>query len=295
MSFKIKKLIGRKTNEPQDGPVLWESGQVRETAQQEDATHLYNIPVSPKALPGKGMIWVIQSPEGGDGSTTVATNLAAVLAISNPDKVILIDHDGFGAVRSRMGLPTNQCLVNILDWQDVQDVSQMHRAMVQHSTGVMVVPGVLHHDHIQFVTPSFVFKILSIFKERFDHIILDCSPVGQQNNSWAAALVADIVLTIIKPDRTSIDLVQDNLSYLNRLGCTDRSYLVLNQAGIPGGIKTTDLTNTMQSGLNISYSLPYSVNVQEANNKRELIAITKPKDDFSMEIRNLVKKLQGGA
>ncbi len=292
MAFKIKSLIKAKADAPPEEPTLWEPGSGDAVAGGEkEKTYLYNIPVHPKALPGPGVIWVIHSPEGGDGSTTVATNLAAVLAKDRPGKVVLIDLDGFGAVRSRMGLPTSQCLVNILDWQEVQEVGQMQRAMVQHSSGVQVIPGVLHHDHLQFVTPSFVLRILSILKERYEHIILDCSPVGQQNNTWAACLVADVILTVIKPDRTSLDLVKDNLSFLSRLGADDRFSLILNQAGLPGGIRTADLSNPGRSGLVIHHALPYSIHVQEANNKRELIALSRPKDEFADELRSLIKKL----
>lgn len=287
----IKKFFS-KQEEKNEAPMIWATSLPQMQDYQDEFVTLYNIPVSPQAIPGQGKIWVVQSPEGGDGATSVATNLAALLAKKHPEKVILLDLDGFGAVRSRMGLPVSNCIVTILDWQGVQQASQMQKAMVHHSSRVMVVPGVLHHDHMQLITADFIFNLLALLKERFEHIVLDCPPVGQQNNTWAASIVADIILTVIKPDRTSLDLVKDNKSYLNRLGCGSRTYILLNQAGMPGGIRQADILNKKQSDIDVDFVLPYSEYVHEANNKRMLITLSKPKDNFSQALREVIRKVE---
>ncbi|SHF61543.1 hypothetical protein SAMN02745133_03097, partial [Desulforamulus putei DSM 12395] len=74
----ISKSFSKRT-ETQETPVLWGTAVPKLQEHQEELVTLYNIPVSPQAIPGRGKIWVVQSPEGGDGSTTVATNLAALL------------------------------------------------------------------------------------------------------------------------------------------------------------------------------------------------------------------------
>ena len=265
----------------------------RVVTEDQNPDFLYNMPVAPAAIPGRGKIIALQAPEGGDGVTTIATNLAAVLAKSHPEQVALVDLDGFGAVRGRMGFPTGQCLVNILDWQEVEKASEINRALVAHSSGVMVVPGVVHHDQLPLVSPSLIFKLLSILKERFTYIFLDCPPVGQKNNVWAAALVADALLTVIKPSRVSLDLLPDNLSYLQRLGCAHRTGIILNQSGTPGSIKTRDLLKEYQGLLDIDQVLPYSRYVEEAANKRELIALSRPRDEFARNMNQVAATVVG--
>ncbi|WP_031516635.1 AAA family ATPase [Desulfofalx alkaliphila] len=294
----LGKLINlakkNKEYQEEECPVLWQPGEYASSDEEtKEITHLHNIPVKPQAITGRGMVWTVQSPQGGDGATTVATNLAALLAITSPEKVIIIDLDGIGAVRSRMGLPVSQCLVNILDWQDITSTTDMQRAMVSHSTGVMVVPGVVHYDHMEQINPRFLFNMLTISKERFDHIVLDCPPISFNPNTWAAALVSDCIITVLKPDRTSLDLARDNISYIHRLDCYNRSFVILNQSGIPGGLKATDLQDNPEIGIDIHYTLPYSVFVAEANNRRELVARAKPKDVFSIALKDLVKKMGG--
>ena len=284
-----KKEVKQSTNEEF---VLWKSNQGDAEVKEEqttEVTRLYNLPVSPKELAGYGKIIVVQGSVGGDGATTVATNLAGLLALVNPERVVLIDLEGYGAVRSRMGLPAGECLVNILDWEDIHGPRDMAKGLLNHSSGIMVVPGVIHYDHEEKVTPALVLKMLTLLKESYDYIILDCPPVDIGNNTWAASLVADLILTVFKPDRTSLDLLQENNGFLNRLGCQDRVKAVLNQAGIPGGIRPSDLESKLE--VDIIGILPYSIGVTEENNRRQLVVHSRQRDEFAKAIQVLADSI----
>jgi len=241
-------------------------------------------------MAGHGKVFTVQSSTKGDGSTTIAVNLAALLALSNTERVVLIDLDGYGSIRSRMGLPADECLINILDWEDIHGLRDIVRGIYNHSSGVMVVPGVIHYDHEEKVTPTLVFKILTLLKETYDYIILDCPPAGTGNNTWAAALVSDLIFTVFKPDRVSLDLLNENNGFMARLGCQDRVYTVLNQAGIPGGIRAGELESRL--GLDILGIMPYSVAVAEENNRRQMMVHSREKDDFTKALQVLADRLQ---
>ena len=290
----FKKLFSRKGSrpDPNEDFVLWQAGRDRAPEKEENqagVTRMFNIPVSPGALAGHGRIYVVQGAAGGDGATTVAANLSGLLALSSPERVVLIDLEGYGAVRSRMGLPAGECLVNILDWEDIHGPGEIARGLLNHSSGIMVVPGVIHYDHVEKVNPALVFKMLTLLKEDYDYIVLDCPPAGVNNITWAAALVADVIFTVFRPDRVSLDLLQENNGFMFRLGCQDRVYAVLNQAGIPGGIRPGDLEG--KSGMNITGVLPYSVAVAESNNRRQLVAHTRPGDQFTRAMKLLADSI----
>ncbi len=290
----LKNLFKKKNPLPQAGEefVLWKASRGEAQPKEEiksEASRMFNLPVSPGALAGYGKIIVVQGAVGGDGATTVAVNLAGLLALSNPERVVLIDLDGYGAVRSRMGFPAGECLVNILDWEDIYGPKDIARGLINHSSGIMVVPGVIHCDQVEKVTPALVLKVLTLLKESYDYIILDCPPVGINNNTWAASLVADVILTVFRPDRTSIDLLQENNGFMLRLGCQERVHAVLNQAGIPGGIRPVDLESKL--GVNIVGILPYSIGVAEANNRRQLVVYTRQRDEFAKAIQALADRI----
>ncbi|MCL6476984.1 MAG: AAA family ATPase [Peptococcaceae bacterium] len=290
----LKNLFKKKNVKPQaeEEFVLWKANQGEAEPKVEsksEALKMFNLPVSPKALTGHGKIYVIQGAVGGDGATTVAVNLAGLLALSNPERVVLIDLDGYGAVRSRMGLPAGECLVNILDWEDMYGPGDIARGLLNHSSGIMAVPGVIHYDQVEKVTPALVLKMLTLLKESYDYIVLDCPPAGINNNTWAASLVADIILTVFRPDRASIDLLQENNGFMHRLGCQERVHAVLNQAGIPGGIRPGDLESKL--GVNIIGILPYSIGVAETNNRRQLVVHARQRDDFTRAIQALADRI----
>lgn len=277
----------------QEDFVLWQAdqGQKADKAEkQPEDVKLFNLPVSPGALAGHGKIYAVQGAVGGDGATTLACNLAGLLAVSNPERVALVDLDGYGAIRSRMGLPAGECLLNILDWEDIHGSRDIAKGLLNHSSGIMVAPGVIHLDQVENVTPTLVLKIMTLLKESYDYIILDCPPAGINNNTWAAALVADAIVTVFRPDRTSIDLIQENNGFMLRLGCQDRVYAVLNQAGLPGGIRPGDLEGRLS--VSIAGIMPYSVAVAEANNRRQLVVHSRQKDDYVRALQLLNDRIQ---
>lgn len=290
----LDKLFGKeKVNKKVEEFVLWRGGRGQpgnpgcqdDVVDKTETVRLFNIPVSPKALAGHGRIFTVQGPVKGDGASTVAASLAALLARSNPERVVLIDLDGYGTMRSRMGFPTGECYVNILDWEDIHSPGEAARGIQHHSSGVMIIPGVIHCEHVDKATPDLVFKMLTILKEVYDYVVIDAPPAGMDNNTWAAALVSDLLLTVFRPDRVSLDLLDENNRFLSRLGCRDRICAALNQAGMPGGIRPGDVESKL--GFDLAGMLPYSVAVAEANNRRQLVVQTRQKDDFTRALQLL--------
>jgi cellulose biosynthesis protein BcsQ len=204
--------------------------------------------------------------------------------------VVIIDLDGYGSVRGRLGLSVADCLVSILDWKSINCQRDIAKGLFSHSSGIMVIPGVVHYDQVDEVNPSLILKILKILKENYSYIILDCPPLAINNNTWIAVLVSDFIFTVLRPDRDSLDKFPDNTSFLSRLGCQNRSINILNKAGMPGGIRFGDIENNKE--FDISEILPYSINVIESNNRRQLIARNNQRDYYVRSLQALNKWIQ---
>ncbi|RKO65697.1 AAA family ATPase [Desulfofundulus salinus] len=281
--FGFGKKKKKDMEESRESLILWgpaaETEHPKQEEEKENPGMIDGIPVSPEALPGRGKIITFHSPKGGDGVSTVAANVAALLA--RHAGTVLVDLNGVGAVRSRFGLPSD-CPVNILDWESAED--RRHISVYEHQCGLALVPGVVHYDDLERVNPALVFRVLGILKDAYEYVVVDAPPVNGTNPAWAAAVVSDMVFTVITPDRASIDMLGGAMNYLERLGCGDRSAVLLNKAGVPGGIRVNDLVDKNPLGIDFKAVLPYSEAVMECNNRRQAAALSRPKDPFSRAV-----------
>ncbi|MCL6479909.1 MAG: hypothetical protein K6T65_16190, partial [Peptococcaceae bacterium] len=51
-----------------------------------------------------------------------------------------------------------------LDWEDIYGPGDIARGLLNHSSGIMAVPGVIHYDQVEKVTPALVLKMLTLSK-----------------------------------------------------------------------------------------------------------------------------------
>jgi hypothetical protein len=85
--------------------------------------------------------------------------------------------------------------------------------------------------------------------------------------------------------------LKESNKFMSRLGCREKILTVLNQAGIPGGIRPGDLVDNEKLNIGVGAVLPYSTALAEANNRRELVSVSRCRDDFSQALHRLADRL----
>lgn len=215
----------------------------------------FPFPVIPEEAPGGRLISFVSCVPGAGAST-----LACLTAMTLQSALI----DFTGRARSYMGLTPDVCPTSLADALGVTKPEDITKIGVDHPSGVTVFPGVTRAVDASQIDTRLVQKISVYVKRMFSKTVAALSSL--EITGWATALISDTVCLVVKPDRTDIDVFQDRIEFLSRLGCGDRLKIILNQAGSPGSIKTSEIKDIFKPDITINFD----PDIRMACNRRQL-------------------------
>ena len=137
---------------------------------------------------------------GGAGATTLAVNVAHALACSQREtKVCLIDLDlQFGAVALQLDLEPTRGLFDIAQARQSFDPSLFLSSLVEHRSGLRVLPSPSAPLSLEALRPAVVNALLELARVEFDYVIVDlpCALTG-----WTETVLShsDLVYLVTQP------------------------------------------------------------------------------------------------
>jgi pilus assembly protein CpaE len=128
-----------------------------------------------KAAKGaKGGVTAFVNAKGGSGATTLAVNVAHVLASKYKAKVALIDLDlQFGDVGLSLDIKPRTTIIDALRQPDRVDPVFLKALMTRHESGLDILASPGNLTSIEELTPTAVRKILQAAVEDYEFVILD--------------------------------------------------------------------------------------------------------------------------
>lgn len=171
----------------------------------------------------KSEIIAITSSVSGEGKTTIATNLAKVIAQSRK-KVILLDFDLRKAnVHQEFNIPNNIGVSNYLTNQNnLEEVTQGINSRLD-----IITTGTLPPNPSEIILSDKMQELISILKEKYDYIIFDTPPVGLVTDALILVNYSDISFLVVKADYTRKEFVK-NLDTLSKEHSKNTFGLILN-------------------------------------------------------------------
>ena len=151
--------------------------------------------------PRNPSIVVVSSPGTGDGKTVTAVNLAAALALSSEEKVLLLDADFHRSmVHAYLGISEVPGLAEVL-----AGTSPFENALlcVRQLPNLYVLPAGESNIHPTELLASPCWRAFTCrIQQHFRRVIVDCPPVEAVADYDLITAVCDGVFLVVRPDHT---------------------------------------------------------------------------------------------
>ena len=254
--------------------------------------HVYELENKRNSIEGKekdarfkSQVITVFGTKGGVGKTTIAVNLAMLLA-KNKKKVALIDLDlQFGDVSIFLNLTPRRTISELSQEGNELDISLIESYLISHISGARVLPAPGRPEYAELITPRHVETIINQLKLYYEYIIIDTPPTFNETNLSAIDLSNQILLAL-SMDMATIKNVKLSLELLESLHQRGKTKLVLNRASDDMGIRIHDAEDTL--GFLIAAHIPSDGKlVVSALNKGLPFVLSHPSSKVSLAVKDL--------
>ena len=239
-----------------------------------------------------GSIIAVLAASGGSGSSTIAANIATVLASKHKSSALFDLKLVCGDLASLLDLKPTHTVADLCQNIGRMDRTMFARSLAQHSSGVHLLASPLQFTDIPFVTAEGVRKILGMARLMFPYVVVDVDHTFRPEQVEAIRL-ADIILIVLRLDFASLRNTRRTLDYLESLGIArDRLQLVVNRYGQPKEVPAAKAEEAL--GLKILHYIPDDPKtVNRADNDGVPVVIEYPSSKISKSFMKLAASVNG--
>jgi pilus assembly protein CpaE len=239
-----------------------------------------------------GNTFVVFSPKGGTGVSTLATNLAiAIRQQLKQQEILLVDGKHmFGHVALMLNLRTANSMIDLVSHAGTLDVNLIRQVVVPHVSGIHVLPCPNVISEAQGIRPDDLYKVVIALKKVYPNIIIDA---GNFLNENAVTYMdsADRILMVLTPNLASIRDGRQFLDLTRTLSYPpEKILLLLNQLGHRTDVKMDEIEKVLR--VKVFGKIPVDENVLISSlNEGIPIVQSKPNHPVSKAIKKIAKSL----
>lgn len=229
---------------------------------------------------------------GGVGCTSLAINLACVLAQNAKNSVAVIDLDlTLGDADVWLDIIPDYTIQDVAENISRLDYSLLKRSLTKHDCGAFLLPRPVQIDPNTAIAPDELSRVIALLKATFTHLVIDVSK-SYGPLDMAALESSDTVLLTTQLDlpclRNVVRLMQ---LFDHHDGLSEKVKVIVNRLGLEdAGISLNKALETV--GREIFWEIPndYATMVESRNNGVPLISQA-PKAKLTKAIEGLARKL----
>jgi pilus assembly protein CpaE len=239
-----------------------------------------------------GTVFSIVGQKGGIGKTTLATNLAALLAQQGHDSVILIDLDTrFGDVAVMMDLPVEFTAANAARSIKGMDRETFRSMLQRHASGAYVLPAPARPSDWLNVEPHDLANLIEYAAALFDYVILDTPGALDEGVAVAIEMAAQVVV-ITSPDLASIKNTNLLMAYMEGRGVArERATITLTNNIRGQGVSPADVSRLLE--LDVDFEVPFATEIIRGSQAGQPVVMIDPTSNASRVYAELASRLTG--
>lgn len=231
------------------------------------------------------------SPRGGAGCSSIAVNLAIALLETSGKDVLLVDgKQYFGHTDVLLNLRSKNSIVDLIPHANNLDEGLIRDVVIKHASGLNVLLAPPSIQVAQGIRPEDIYNIIVAMQAVYDYVIVD---TGNSLSENAVTLLdsAFRILLVLTPDLASLRDARQFLDISHSLGYpNEKIALVMNQDGIKGGVKPSDIESALQRKL--FAAIPEdAANARRSLNRGVPLQIQNPKNPISQEMKKMAESL----
>lgn len=243
----------------------------------------------------RGKIVSVFSNKGGNGTTTIAANLADVLSCRHGKKVIVVDLVlAQGDVTMFFNVSPPHTILDLAKNADKSDPEFLHSLLARHHSGVYVLADLPRIEDADNITASEVREMLLALRSAFDVVILD-TPHQFDEKTLTALEMSDTILLVTLLNLPALKNTQRSIELFCRLGFLDeRVKLVLSRYLPNEEISKESIEGIMNCKVFFAVPNDYPT-VLSSVNRGKLLSEVAPDKEVTVAFRKLAELLAGPA
>src|SRR4051794_15898254 len=237
----------------------------------------------------RGRIVTVFSAKGGCGKTTLATNMAAVLADRGRREVALVDLDlAFGDVAIALQLFPAHTIADAVPLGENLDFGALQSLLTPHSPGLTTLVAPVEPGTAEGIPARLVSRILEVLRDHFDYVIVDTPPAFDDHvlSAFDLSDVVALIATLDIPALKNLKLTLETMDLLNYP--RERWRIVLNRADSKVGLAIHEVEKSLRAPT--AAQIPSSRDVPAAINRGVPIVLDDPRHPVSMAIKQFAER-----
>jgi pilus assembly protein CpaE len=242
----------------------------------------------------QGRVYSFVSAKGGVGSTVLAVNTAASLAIDKKSAIALLDMSfQSGDASVLLDIVPQNTIMDICENIHRLDVSFLRGVMSGHSTGINFLPAPVNPEDSEDITSEHVSSILGLSKKLYDHLILDCGSMHINDCSVEAFKQSDKVFVVTDMSVPSIRNTVRLCKLIRKFGISlEKIEIIINRYIKGGALSLGEIEKNFDKPVYWLIPNDFSDIVSSINRGVPLVKLSS-NAPFSKNMLEFVRKFQG--